>query len=852
MRPVFSLVVFTVLMLPLAASGHPHGHSPKAAHAQALAQSDLGGAKAGLAGAGIDWCRTHQKFLERYPSHPKDASCFEGTCDNPINRDASIPNSGTPIKTINLIYHVFRESDGSNPAATQSDVDLQTDELNAAFAPSRIQFNYTVNFINNSTYRNFLDSSEAAMKNTYAQQPDEKLNIYVVNILASYLGVGTFPWDPVALQNLGGIIMHEAAFGPGQKTLTHEVGHCLGLWHTHHGVTEVPACSACYERANGFDADRTGDFCGDTAPTPINFLCSDPNGTDSCSSTPWGNTDTQNYMGYAPDSCYSEFSPQQKGRMHCWSNAVLDSWIEEPGEGRVKLDRALYNCADTIEVALTDEDLIGDGTATVTLDSTGGDSELMVLTEVAETPGLFVSTIGTVNASPSTGNGTLEVSGGDTLTVTYNDASNAQNQPAIATDVADSDCVPPVISNVEVEFLGGTLAVISFDTSEPCTSSVFFGSTCIGATSEASGSVATNHSILLPNLESEALYRYKVRVNDTANNEVEDDASGSCYSFTTLAFFDYLTESFNENPDLDFLSLTFTPSPSLSGYRVCTEVVSALPTPTAGSLPVTLGDDDFQSYSLTGGQTVTLHGEVYSSLFINSNGNITFDAGDIGYAATVGAHLSTPRISALFADLDPSSMGTVHLSQTSDRVAITYLNVPEWGMSSGNTMQVELFFDGTIRITYLGLGATYGVSGLSAGLGAVAISELSDFSAYVDCSEFGPLIVPYIEGTIWSEVGGSAEMRVVYSGLEGTPAFSWRKNEVPLGVTTVTLTLDPVSLFDEGYYRAVVTDESKANYVTPSFFLQVLPENGLPVAGTAALSALVALLGAGLFRRRRA
>ncbi|MCS6244267.1 MAG: M36 family metallopeptidase [Opitutus sp.] len=196
---------------------------------------------------------------------------------------------------------------------------------------------------------------------------------------------------------------------------------------------------------------------------------------------------------------------------------------------------------------------------------------------------------------------------------------------------------------------------------------------------------------------------------------------------------DYFTELFTSANDTDNQSWLFTPNASSKFYGVQrTASVSAFPTDPTGGTPLVLSDDSFVQVTPTGGATVKLYGTAYSTFYVGSNGYVTFGSGDTSLSASLAGHFNLPRVAALFADLLPTaSGGSVTWKQLADRIAVSYQNVQTFGVSgSPNSFQIELFYDGQIRITCLGISNTGGLIGLSQGLGVPANFVSSNFSNY--------------------------------------------------------------------------------------------------------------------------
>lgn len=175
------------------------------------------------------------------------------------------------------------------------------------------------------------------------------------------------------------------------------------------------------------------------------------------------------------------------------------------------------------------------------------------------------------------------------------------------------------------------------------------------------------------------------------------------------------------NPfNLNKRTLRFVPAGSTQRYRfeLLDDTFDAT-LAASGTLLSNLQDDDTHQVTLP--FEFPFWGRRHTSVFVNSDGNLTFDTGDAAITdRSLGRFTSgQPRIAALFRDLDPTKARTgVRISADANRFVVSWVDVPEYrdvGTGPLQTFQLRMFPDGRVEFAYFDVRTNDAVTGITPG-----------------------------------------------------------------------------------------------------------------------------------------
>eukprot|EP00555_Chaetoceros_dichaeta_P014654 CAMPEP_0198275812 /NCGR_PEP_ID=MMETSP1447-20131203/64976_1 /TAXON_ID=420782 /ORGANISM="Chaetoceros dichaeta, Strain CCMP1751" /LENGTH=576 /DNA_ID=CAMNT_0043970713 /DNA_START=67 /DNA_END=1794 /DNA_ORIENTATION=- len=240
---------------------------------------------------------------------------------------AKYAKQGLPrVKNIAIPTYFHEITDGQIGSLTDAEIDASIAVLNDTFG-TEFTFNLEGKTVNDNAFWYTNKDSETDLKTTLKVGGCETLNIYstytnkdsetdlkttlkvggceTLNIYSTsghgYLGYATFPIFCSSSSILDGVVIASTSKPGGDapydqgKTLTHEVGHWLGLYHT-------------FQNGCSFPGDQIDDTPAHAAP---DFECIFG---DTCPSLPGANP-IENFMNYTPDACMIEFTPNQITKM---------------------------------------------------------------------------------------------------------------------------------------------------------------------------------------------------------------------------------------------------------------------------------------------------------------------------------------------------------------------------------------------------------------------------------------------------------------------------------------------------------------------------------------------------------
>ena len=408
-------------------------------------------------------------------------------------------------------------------------------------------------------------------------------------------------------------------------------------------------------------------------------------------------------------------------------------------QGVLQLDKLAYQCADSMLLTLSDADLEGAPEVEVVLFSNDGDQEILLLTPT----GGFVEFGAEVlieEGPAQPGDGRLQVAEGVLITAAYFDADNGDGVPELIQASAYIDCTPPEAGEVAIDPWARS-ARVRFNTGEPATVYFDLGLECGEDASQHLSGWREEHELTLEELVPDTEYFLRIRTEDTAGNAGWAGDDQGCLRFTTAPFTEHLTfSSTREVSGLLGKRMTFTPAGA--GYAVCIDDATRFPS-MPGFRPLFLRSGNGpeivpirQEEELVFPQQMRFpfFDRDYDRIYISRNGNIHFGAAGHGEVPSLDSHFTHPRISVYYTELLPDAQSRVRVNTAAEGVAVTYEDVPDVS-GDRHSFQVELYYSGVIRMTWLRLTRPYAVVGLSPGGGTPSRFELSEPDEYSNCAE---------------------------------------------------------------------------------------------------------------------